>query len=232
MSSYVTIKSYPNGLKVFLSEECSFDDLKNELSEKFSASKNFFKDSKIAVSFEERLLSFDEEKELVSIMEQAGALTVMYIIGKDEETSAAFSKAVEHPMNGDLDFSYFGKLYTSSLKKGEHIEIESGVVILGDVEPGASIIAKGSIVILGGLYGSATVSNDEDLASEYFIAANDISAERIKICGKKYISHEKAKWLIKPKMQSKIAYVVNDEIVLENISSDVLSTVCKKIEEC
>ncbi len=223
--SNVIIKSYQNGLKIFLDEEASFSDILKEITDKFVESKKFFKNSKIAVSFEGRSLSKEEEIALVSAMEKGGELNIVYIIGKDIETNEYYQKALEHAIQGEDNAASFGKLYCNSLKKGEHLETESGVVILGDVEPGASIYANGSIVILGGLYGTAvcTVSNNED---RYFIAAMDVSCERLKIGSKKYFSLEKSKWLIKPKMQGKIAYIKDNEVLLDNISSDTLKKIC------
>lgn len=222
----VVIKSYQNGLKLFLDEEASFEQILSEVKDKFIESKKFFKNSRIAVSFEGKRLSEIEEHRLVEAMEEGGELSVVYIIGKDTETNELFQKALDHAVQGNDLAAGFGKLYCNSLKRGEHLEAESGVVILGDVEPGASICAKGSIVILGGLYGTAVcdVDNNED---KYFIAAMDVSAERLKIGSKKYFSTEKAKWLIKPKMQGKILYIDNENIVLDNISSETL----KKISE-
>lgn len=221
----VVIKSYQNGLKIFLDENASFDDILKEINDKFEESKKFFKNSKIAVSFEGRSLSKEEEIALVSAMENSGELNIVYIIGKDVETNEYFQKALEHAIQGEDNAASFGKLYCNSLRKGEHLEAESGVIILGDVEPGASICANGSIIILGGLYGSAvcTVKENED---KFFIAAMDVSCERLKIGSKKYFSLEKSKWLIKPKMQGKIAYINNNEILLENISSDTLKKIC------
>lgn len=221
----VMMKSYQNGLKIFLDENASFEDIINEVNDKFEQSKKFFKNSKIAVSFEGRSLTYEEEILLVSAMEKSGELSVVYIVGKDAETNEYFQKALEHAVSSEGNEASFGKLYCNSLKKGEHLETESGVIILGDVEPGASIIAKGSIVILGGLYGAA-VCNVIENEEKYFIAAMDVSCERLKIGSKKYFSLEKAKWLIKPKMQAKIAYINEGNILLDSISSDTLKKIC------
>lgn len=222
--SDVVIKSYQNGLKIFVDENASIDNVNDEISNKFTESKKFFKNSKIAVSFEGKTLTDSEQRLLVSTMEKCGELNVVYIIGKDNETNEMFQKALDHAVTGDDKKSNFGKLYCNSLRKGEHLESDTGVIIMGDVEPGASIFAKGSIIILGGLYGTAICNVEED-ADKYFIAAMDVSCERLKIGGYKYITNEKSKWLIKPKMQARIAYLQNDSVVLDYISSDILKKI-------
>lgn len=229
MASKVMIKSYTNGLKVFLDDSVLFDEILSEVEKTFSESQKFFKGSKIAVSFEGRLLSSEEEKAIVSSMETNGGLKVVYIIGKDSETNESFQKALDHLPTTSEETTVFGKLYCDSIKKGEHITTESGVVILGDIQPGGSIIASGNIVVLGGIYGTAIcdVSENQD---KYFIAAMDISAEKLKIGDYRFVSKEKSKWVIKPKMQAKIAYVNNDQVSVNTISAESLTSLCEKIK--
>jgi len=229
MASKVMIKSYKNGLKVFLNAEDSFDEITASVENTFAESRKFFEGSIIAVSFEGRELTSPEERILVNIMEEFGGLRVVYIVGQDTETKEIFQKAMDHLGNLSEDNSSFGMLYCDTIKKGEHITTESGAVILGDVQPGGSIIASGSIVVLGGIYGTA-VCDATDNAERYFIAGMDVSAEKIKIGGIKYTAKEKAKWVIKPKMQAKIAYINEGQIELEPISSKLLTELCNKFK--
>lgn len=229
MASKVMIKSYTNGLKVFLDSESKFDEILAEVDKTFSESQKFFKGSKIAVSFEGRTLTIDEEKAIINSMESNGGLKVVYIIGKDSETNENFQKALDHLPTISEESSMFGKLYCDSIKKGEHITTESGVVILGDIQPGGSIIASGNIVVLGGIYGTA-ICDVTDNQEKYFIAAMDISAEKIKIGDFRYVSKEKSKWVIKPKMQAKLACVNNDQVMVSPISTESLNDLCKKIK--
>lgn len=229
MISNVCIKSFKNGLKIFLNEDCSFEEINNELSTKFLESQDFFKGGRIAVSFEGRLLSDSEEKILVKSIEENGKLTVLYIVGKDDKTKETFLKTVEKPVK-DYSGLNVGKIITGSLKKGERIDTENSVVVLGDVEPGASIVSKGNIIVLGGIYGTAVI-DPEQSPDKCFIAASDVSAELIKIGGYKYYSKERPKWVVKPKMVSKVAFVQNHQVTLEPISRDILKILSGKINQ-
>lgn len=226
MNSNVYIKSYANGLKVFLSEDCSFEDICKEAREKFIESKNFFKGGRIAISFEGRTLSPKEEKDLTSLIEESAEMTILYILGKDDENQRNFIKAVERPVAGPLDDSVFGKFYYGNLRKNMIIESEHSVIVVGDVEPGAKIVARGNVIVLGGLYGSVIIAGDEEV-SEYFVAAFDVSAEKIMIGDYNYFSKEKPKWVVKPKMTSKIAYVKDNQVVLENVSKETINELLK-----
>lgn len=226
MNSNVYIKSYANGLKVFLDENCSFEEILKEAKEKFVESKNFFKGGKIAISFEGRMLSFDEEKSLTTVIEESAEMTILYILGKDDYNNRTFLKAVERPVPGPLDDSVFGKFYYGNLKKNMIIESDHSVIVVGDVEPGATIVANGNVIVLGGLYGSVILTGGEE-ASDYFLAAFDVSAEKIMIGDYSYFSKEKPKWVVKPKMVSKIAYVSNNQVVLENVSKESMNELLK-----
>ncbi len=223
------IKSFPNGLKVFLDRDEQFDVLVRELSSKIADSKGFFKGSRIAISFEDRKLSAEEEKILVETMETAGDMTILYVLGTDNEMNENVARVVSRSMNDDTDGKgCFGKLYTGSLHKGERLEAESGIVLLGDVEPGAVLTAHGSIVVIGGIYGTC-ICEVEDNEHRYFIAASNLSPERIKIGGCYVTPREKPRWVIRPRMQSRICYCEGDAIVMEPVSPDSLKKLCELI---
>ena len=55
-------------------------------------------------------------------------------------------------------------LYEKSLRSGQNINFDGNVVVLGDVNPGAEIVAGGHILIMGTLRGlvHAGAAGDED----------------------------------------------------------------------
>lgn len=55
-------------------------------------------------------------------------------------------------------------LYEKSLRSGQNINFDGNVVILGDVNPGAEIVAGGHILVMGALRGvvHAGAAGDED----------------------------------------------------------------------
>ena len=60
MSQSVTIKSNKYGINLVLDPEIGFDELLKDVVEKFKASSTFFKNAKLALSFEGRKLSEEE----------------------------------------------------------------------------------------------------------------------------------------------------------------------------
>ncbi len=227
MNSNVTIKSFTNGLKVFMDSKVDFNSIVEEIKSKIGDSKGFFKGAKIAVSFEGRDISFEEERLLMDTMEDAGEMTILYSIGKGFDSSESVARVVNRSLNDDSGSNCFGKLYTGSLKKGERLETENGIVLLGDIEPGATLISGGSIVVLGGIYGTAVCEAEDE--KRHFIAAGNLSAERIRIGKYHLFTKEKPRWVIKPKMQAKICYCEDEQVVVAPVSTESLRKLCEKI---
>ena len=63
MKNAVIVKSFRNGLTLYLDSDLDFGQLLEEVAGKFNESKEFFSDASVAVSFEGRELSFEEEME-------------------------------------------------------------------------------------------------------------------------------------------------------------------------
>ena len=80
-------------------------------------------------------------------------------MGKDEELDRFYSKAVNAFVRMQENAS--AQFYRGTLRRGQMLETESGIIILGDVEAGASVISTGSIVVLGALRGNAYISGKE-----------------------------------------------------------------------
>lgn len=59
------------------------------------------------------------------------------------------------------------------------IESDTSIVILGNVEPGASVIAKGNIVVIGALYGSAHAGAAGN--TEAYVAALSMQPRSLRI---------------------------------------------------
>ena len=221
MNSKVYIKSYKNGLTVNLDAECPFTEILDEIIRKFRESRDFFKGGQIAVSYEGRKLAPGEERALTAAIEEAADVTVLYIIGKDEESDPNFKKAVDRPIPHREDDALYARFYYGNVRKDDKIESDCSVVIVGDVEPGAKVYAKGNIIVLGGLYGTAVSEATTDIY-KYFVAAMNLSAEKVMIGGHRYYSKEKARWVVRPKMSPKLLYVSGNDIVAENITLEAL----------
>jgi septum site-determining protein MinC len=221
MNNTVIIKSFQNGISLHLSEDIPFPELLAEIALKFKESAAFFKDAKMVLSLDGRSLNDEEERAIIDTISENSLLTIICLIGKDENTNQSFLKALQ-TINYDND-SNDGRFYRGTLKNGQVLETESSIVIIGDVNPGSAIISTKDIIILGGLYGEAYAGGNG--SEEHFIAALEMSPERLSIGDFKYKHKEKSsRWSIKLKVQPKIAQVKNGQIVVEPITKESLSS--------
>ena len=222
MKNAVIIKSFPNGLSIFLDSELPFSQLLEEIAVKFSESANFFKDASMVLSFEGRVLSDQEERQIVDIISANSRLKIVCIMGKDEETERNFVKALQQLSFHQEVMENAGQFYKGTLKDGQILETENSIIVLGDVYPGACIISSKDIVVLGGFYGQAYAGGNGE--EGHFVVALEMSPEKLKIGDFKYKTSEKqSKWSIKPKIQPKIAYVNDARVKIEPITKELLN---------
>lgn len=221
MKNAVIIKSFQNGISVYLSKELAFDELLSEVAFKFRESSNFFKDAKMAIAFEGRSLSEEEEQMLLNTICENSDLHIVCLIGKDEETNQNFLKAIEQLEYRNDEDGNSGQFYRGTLKNGQILETEASIVVLGDVYPGSTIISTKDIVILGGLFGKAYAGGNG--SEGHFVVALEMSPEKLQIGDFKYKNTKQIKWSIKPKVQPKIAYVRDNKVVMEPVTKELLS---------
>lgn len=145
--SAVIIKSNPYGLILNLDPELPFDELCLAVADKFRASAGFFKNAKLALTFRGRVLTKEQESQLVDAIVQNSRIQVMCIVDEEKETAEYYRKSVMHAL--EMQDREDGQFYRGTLRSGQVLETEKSVVVIGDVNPGAQVISKGNIVILG-----------------------------------------------------------------------------------
>lgn len=222
MKQSVIIKSFPNGIVLHLSEADTFEEILQETAIRFRESRDFFKDAKMALSIKGRKLTEEEENTLLNIISKNSDIHILCLVSDDEDTDRMFIKAIsETDFSEDGNGNSAGQFYKGTLKNGEVLETEYSIVILGDVYPGSAIISARDIIVLGGLYGEAYAGGNG--SDGHYVAALEMSPEKLKIGDFKYHAKEKSKWGIKPKVQPKIAYVKNKKIVMDSLTKELLS---------
>ena len=70
------------------------------------------------------------------------------------------------------------KLLTGPIRSGRVLEFDSHVIVLGDMNPGAEIVASGSIIVLGRLRG---VAHAAATGGDGFIIALDMTPQQLRI---------------------------------------------------
>ena len=209
MGSFV-IKSFQNGINLRLKPDVPFEQIIQEIGEKFQNSRAFFGSSSVALSIEGRTLNAEEESQILNVIQDNSDLNVMCIIGKDDALNHNFIKAIQTLQNR-LPSGNYMQVYNGSLKDNAVLEMEESVIVLGDVNPGCCISSSKNIIVLGGLYGEAYAG--QDIGENAYIIALEMEPTTLCIGNFKYKQTKKPKWRIQPKMQPKVAVIKENNIV-------------------
>ncbi len=195
MTNKVIIKSNRYGINLILDDQVPFPELLHIIAEKFTESGSFFKDAKMAVSFEGRTLTSQEEQSIADTIMANSAIRIVSIIDSNKDLEELMKERVEAqqerqqvapatyvsaPDMPDLNVEQpVAGFYKGNLRSGQTLECSSSVTLIGDVNPGANIISDGNIVVLGSLKGNACAgaSGDENC----FIFALDMRPIQLQI---------------------------------------------------
>lgn len=218
MKNPVIIKGTKSGIIVHLSEELPFGELKEKVCEKFRTSSDFLGNAQIALSFEGRKLSDEEQLCLVSCITENSELDIVCVIDDNAEREEYFSKALEEKlmsMNSNT-----GQFYKGTLRSGQVMEFETSIVILGDVNAGAQVVSTGNVVILGKLLGNvyAGASGNENC----FVVAVVMNPTQIRIGDIIARSPDEKQKAVN---ETKIAFSQEGNIYIETLDRNVLNDI-------
>lgn len=173
----VVIKSNKYGITLFLDKQEAFPDLLKSIAEKFRASSKFFRDAQMALGFEGRTLSQEEQMEVIQVIQENSGLEILCVLEQDALKESYMKQALEAKQKERA--ANDGRFYKGTLRSGQVLESETSIIILGDVNPGATVVSKGNVVVLGTLKG--TIHAGAAGNSHAFVAALNMSPMQIRI---------------------------------------------------
>ncbi len=219
MKGSFVIKSFQNGINLLLNPEVSFEQILQDMAEKFASSRSFFGSASVALAIEGRVLSQEEEVAIIDVVRENSDLNVICIVGKEDAQNNNFVKALQ-TMQSKLPSGEYMQVFSGSLTDNEVIEMEDSIIILGDVEAGCSVTSSKNIVVLGGLYGEACAG--KETGKEAYIVAVEMEPSSLSIGNFKYIPMKKSKWKVKSKIQPKVALVRANNVELVPLTKEIL----------
>jgi septum site-determining protein MinC len=243
LDNSVIIKGSNSGITVFLDNEMAFEDLLESVSEKFKSASKFFNNANMAISFDGRLLSAEEEKRILDVISDVSELNIVCVLDENNNMKEIYEDAVKkaiasvdisepvvQPVSDmESDSKTACMFYKGTLRSGQVFEADGSVVVLGDVNPGGKVVAKGSVIVLGSLKGNifAGVDGNENA----FVVALEMSPMQIKIgeiiarssdTGTRITKGRNKNKVIEPK----IAYVYDQNIYIEDLEQNALDDIC------
>lgn len=219
MKDKVRLKSYTKGIKIVIEEDAVFEEVLEEIADKFKDSEKFFGKAKLAVTFEGRENTIEEENAILDKIKETSAVNIVCVVSA--QSDHAFDRAVgsiEQILSSDTAQFYRGDLTGKAL-----LETEQNIIILGNVHKGSCVVSKKDIIVLGKLEGSAYAGAD---GKAHFIAALSMNPETVRIGDIKGKTKGKGFWGRKKQTSPQMAYPKGEEIVFEdlNITEELLQT--------
>jgi septum site-determining protein MinC len=218
----VIIKSTKFGLVVILDDKIPFHELIKDIEDKFKDASNFFKNAKMAVSFEGRELTKEEENEIIYTIQDTASIHILCVVDNDEEKEKYFKDAVDQKVSENA--THDGQFYKGTLRSGQILEAETSIIILGDVNPGAQVVSKGNVIVLGSCKG--TISAGAAGNTKSFVAALLMRPLQIRIGD--FVARSTSKNTKDNRdfeIDPKIAFIRDGHIFMRPITKDVLGDI-------
>jgi septum site-determining protein MinC len=168
---YVTIKGTKDGLTLHLDDSCSFDQLLHELEEMLSLKQYIQSGPVIGVNVKvgNRFVNKDQRVKLESVIKQNRNLMVETI------ESNVMTKDEALRIKRETEVVSVAKI----VRSGQILKVKGDLLLIGDVNPGGTVIATGNIFVLGALRGIAHAGADGN--GKAVIAASLLKPAQLRI---------------------------------------------------
>ncbi len=219
----VAIKGIKDGLLIALNAKAEWQAITADLAARIDQQSAFFAGARITLDVGERPVSRHELMSLKALLERRG-LTLWSVLS-DSATTIDAAQALDLktstanliPGREQSDGSEFspeedgtpGVMIKRTLRSGRTVHSKGHVVVFGDVNPGAEIVADGDIIIWGRLRGRVHAGAHGDESA--IVCALDMTPSQLRIAG--YIVTSPPEKRRNPRPE--IASVRGDQIVVE-----------------
>jgi len=185
MREDVLFKGSKGGLELVINQSADFTDILEQLKEKLESAANFFIGSTgIRVVSGTNSLTGDERRQLINLLadyglalhEQPSELLPLEFV-QDTDIHVGDSP-VEYRQEAEGGKTL---IVSRMLRSGQKVVFNGSVIIVGDVNPGAEIIASGNITVQGTCRGVAHAGVNGDYAAT--ITADKLIAGQLRIAG-------------------------------------------------
>lgn len=165
----IVIKGLNDGLLISLSATENWQSVTDQLASRIDEKSGFFAGANITVELGERPVPKYELSSLKALLERRGL--TLSLVRSVSDTTRKSAESLALPTENDVsaaapppaaqetapvnseETGTHGVLFRRTLRSGRTIHSEGHVIIFGDVNPGAKVIAGGDIVVWGKLRG-------------------------------------------------------------------------------
>jgi len=158
-TEHVALKGTRDGLVLYLDPVADFGVLMNELAKLLKNSVQFLQGASVRCYAGKKEYTEDEHAKLGTVLREQRMELVGWLTSEEAgvpgkaQSYVEEDKATHHWEEGMVEGSCL--FVERTLRSGKSVQFDGHVVVLGDVNPGAEIIATGNIAVLGSLRGVA-----------------------------------------------------------------------------
>lgn len=190
----ITLKSTQEGLEFWISDADSYPKIKQELEDTLGANRDFYRGTHLPANFFGWEFTDLQKRELSAFLGREYGIYRVHFSDDDapeqmqEQPKRRGRRAVsraqeESGQEAAVPESVQGSMFLpKTIRSGQRIECQGDVVVVGDVNPGAEIIATGNIAVFGKLRGLAHAGATG--RQDVIIVANYLVPQQIRIGGK------------------------------------------------
>ncbi|OIJ10265.1 septum site-determining protein MinC [Anaerobacillus arseniciselenatis] len=171
-TNYVTVRGTKEGLILYLNDECSFPELVNELEEKLSSKYSQTREGpavEVKVSVGNRYLTEEQTEQIKTVINDRKNLVINTI------DSNVITKEDAESLRKEAQTSTVVKV----IRSGQVLQIQGDLLLLGDVNPGGTVMATGNIYVMGVLRGIAHAGCDGN--EDSVITASKMEPSQLRI---------------------------------------------------
>ncbi|MBT9171788.1 MAG: Septum site-determining protein MinC [Syntrophomonadaceae bacterium] len=222
----VEFKGTKGGLTIYCLEGVGFSELLADLEQRLRQRAAFFGEAEVRVNVGGRELTEEQKERLVTVIRENSRLKPAGIV-MQPDGSAALPPARRR---GDFESLQLEGLKEGrslvikrTLRSGQGIHFPGHVVVLGDVNPGAEIIAEGDIFVFGTIRGIAHAGARGDRKAS--VVALRLSPTQLRIAD--VISRAPDENPPLPD-QAEYAYIADDRILIAAITTKAAAASVRK----
>lgn len=215
----IVLKLYKDGMVVFVNQEMPFEKLKRAIREKFENSGSFFQGVEPNVGFKGVALTALQKEELIKTLSEILKAEVTLwenpsVLEKTTEEKIKDAQSAEQIISNALKIdveNQYTKFYNKTMRSGQLLESEGHIVIIGDINPGAEVVAAGNIFVMGNVKG--TVHAGAKGNREAVVVGLNLSPTQLRIAD---IITRSPDGDVKRKLNPEIAYIKDNGIIIED----------------
>ena len=201
--SSISINLKTDEVLIKIDDNAEQEDIINDLNKKLRELKKMYKEEKTPMRVTGKILTNREMEEIKEIIKSKIDVEINF----DSPTTVVLH-SITRSYKKDVGMSET-TFHRGSLRSGQRLEVEGSLVIIGDVNSGAEVIAADNIAVIGTLRGLAHAGAKGN--KEAIIAAGTLDAVQLRISNivKEFDMDEDTVY------SNAYVYVNGDEVVIE-----------------